>query len=102
MGSRSSLPQNENTLSGLVVPSWLLCLPSKPCGSLRPNMTKLVHPSSTENVSKHFIYKSIQKITILFLYALFSLSQNKKSLTLSQKKKICPPKKKKKKKKKKS
>merc|ERR1712117_712789 len=81
MRSRSSLLPNENTPSGLVVPSWLLCLPSKPCGSPRPNTTKLVLPSFTENVSKHFakgqqlLAKSIQKIYHLYhLYALFTLA----------------------------
>merc|ERR1712157_688067 len=64
-----------------LVPSWLLCLPSKPCGSPRPNTTKLVLPSFTENVSKHFakgqqlLAKSIQKIYHLYhLYALFTLA----------------------------
>merc|ERR1719471_2789387 len=40
-------PPEENTLSGLVVLSWLHFQPSNRCGSQSKNMTNLVHQLST-------------------------------------------------------
>merc|ERR1719354_1354604 len=51
--SRSSLPQNANTLSGSEAPSLHLFPPSNKCGSRSKNTTKPAPPSSTENASKH-------------------------------------------------
>merc|ERR1712014_198615 len=47
--------QKGNTPSGLVVPSWPPCLPSRLCGSPNKNTTKQVHPLSTENASNLLI-----------------------------------------------
>lgn len=49
--SRFSLLKKENSWSGLVVQSCHLCQLSKPCGSLKPSIKKLVPKSFTENVS---------------------------------------------------
>ena len=49
--SRSSLLKKENSWSGSVVQSCHHCQLSKPCGSLKPNIKKLVPKSFTENVS---------------------------------------------------
>merc|ERR1712146_444956 len=58
----SSPHQSENTLSGLEVLFWLLCLPSNRCGSVNKSTTSLDHPSSTENASKKLNFqKKYQK-----------------------------------------
>jgi len=50
--SRFLPPQRESSQSGSVVPSLLLYLLSKPCGSTSRSTTSLVHLSSTENASE--------------------------------------------------
>merc|ERR1712042_175253 len=50
--SRSSLLPRGNTPSGSVAPSWLLCPPSRKCGSPSKSSTKLDPESFTANASK--------------------------------------------------
>ena len=49
---RSLPPQRESSQSGSVVPSLLLYLLSKPCGSTSRSTTSLAHLSSTGNASE--------------------------------------------------
>merc|ERR1712080_251879 len=96
------LHQKENTLSGLVVPSWLHCLLSNKCGSQNKSTTNLDHQLFTTNVSKLLLlvecnyffgvfYHRINQIVVLLPFFLLS--------SLPKKNFLAPKKKKKKKKK---
>merc|ERR1719341_516371 len=58
--SRSLLHLKENTLYGLVDPSWPLCPLSRLCGSLRKNMRNPVLELFTANASNLLTKRSIQ------------------------------------------
>merc|ERR1719244_2266132 len=51
-------PPSANTPYGSVAPFCLLCPPSRPCGSAKPNTTKLDPPSSTASASKSALIRN--------------------------------------------
>lgn len=67
--SRSLLPQKGNTQYGLVVQSWLLCLPSNKCGSPNRSTTNQAHLLCTESVSKYFDIYFPKNLYFLFKFS---------------------------------
>jgi len=64
---RSLLLLQENTPSGSVAVSCHHCPPSRKCGSLKPNTTRLVHPLCIENALKIFYRSFFWLGSFLFL-----------------------------------
>merc|ERR1712059_31483 len=73
--SKSLLRPRENTLYGLVAPSWLPSPPSNRCGSPSKNTMNAAHPSSTENAFKlDFLFYLINQRYMLLLFVILNIA----------------------------